>query len=147
MSTARWNLVVSQETDDALRRVLAAEGRARKGGLSRFVEDAVRARILEVEAEAAARQRGHGEAEIAGAVDEALEWARSRRLMRVVLDSNVLLSALISPHGAPHRIYEAWRARRFELVTCPTQLDEIRRASRYPKLGATCSSRTGWARW
>ena len=55
-------------------------------------------------------------------------------LMRVVLDSNVLFSALISPHGAPHRVYQAWRARRFELVTCPTQLDEIRRASRYPKL-------------
>jgi uncharacterized protein len=56
--------------------------------------------------------------------------------MRAVLDSNVLLSALISPHGAPHRIYQAWRARRFELVTCRTQLDEIRRASRYPKLRA-----------
>ena len=55
-------------------------------------------------------------------------------LMRVVLDSNVLFSALISPRGVPHRIYEAWRGRRFELVTCPTQLDEIRRASRYPKL-------------
>lgn len=54
--------------------------------------------------------------------------------MRVVLDSNILLSALISPHGPPHRIYEAWRSRRFELVTCATQLDEIRRASRYPKL-------------
>lgn len=54
--------------------------------------------------------------------------------MRVVLDSNVLLSALISPHGTPHRVYEAWHARRFHLVTCTTQLDEIRRASRYPKL-------------
>jgi uncharacterized protein len=53
--------------------------------------------------------------------------------MRVVLDSNVLLSALISPHGPPHRIYEAWRQRRFDLLTCPTQLDELRRASRYPK--------------
>ena len=57
-------------------------------------------------------------------------------LMRAVLDSNVLFSALISPHGAPHRIYEAWRARRFELVSCRMQLDEIRRASRYPKLRA-----------
>jgi putative PIN family toxin of toxin-antitoxin system len=55
-------------------------------------------------------------------------------LMRAVLDSNILLSALISSHGAPNRVYEAWRARRFELVTCSTQLDEIRRASRYPKL-------------
>jgi len=53
--------------------------------------------------------------------------------MRVVLDSNILLSALISPHGPPHRIYEAWRQRRFELVTTGVQLDELRRASRYPK--------------
>lgn len=57
-------------------------------------------------------------------------------LMRAVLDSNILLSALISPHGAPHRIYEAWQGRRFDIVTCRTQLDEIRRASRYPKLRA-----------
>ena len=79
MSTARWNLVVSQETDDALRQVLAAEGRARKGGLSRFVEDAVRARILQVEAEAAKQANvGRTEAEVADAVDEALGWARRR---------------------------------------------------------------------
>lgn len=54
--------------------------------------------------------------------------------MRVVLDSNILFSALISPHGAPDVIYRAWRAARFELVTSRMQLDEIRRASRYPKL-------------
>ncbi len=53
--------------------------------------------------------------------------------MLVVLDSNVLFSALISPYGAPHRIYEAWREGRFELATCGEQLDELRRASRYPK--------------
>jgi putative PIN family toxin of toxin-antitoxin system len=53
--------------------------------------------------------------------------------MRVVLDSNIFLSALISPHGPPHRIYQAWRQGAFELVTCTAQLDELRRASRYPK--------------
>jgi putative PIN family toxin of toxin-antitoxin system len=53
--------------------------------------------------------------------------------MRVVLDSNVLLSALISPHGSPDAIYRAWRAARFEIVTSVAQLDELRRASRYPK--------------
>lgn len=53
--------------------------------------------------------------------------------MRVVLDTNVLLSALISPHGAPDAIYRAWRAARFEIVTSQIQLDELRRASRYPK--------------
>lgn len=53
--------------------------------------------------------------------------------MLIGLDSNVLFSALISPHGAPHRIYDAWREGRFELITCREQIDEIRRASRYPK--------------
>lgn len=56
--------------------------------------------------------------------------------MRVALDTNVLFSALISPHGPPDRIYRAWRATRFELVTSVTQLDELRRASRYPKFKA-----------
>lgn len=54
--------------------------------------------------------------------------------MRVVLDTNVLFSALISPHSPPHRIYEAWQKARFQLLSCREQLDEIRRASRYPKL-------------
>lgn len=54
--------------------------------------------------------------------------------MRVILDTNVLLGALISPHGPPDKIYRAWRAARFELVSSTVQLDELRRASRYPKL-------------
>ena len=62
--------------------------------------------------------------------------------MRVVLDTNVLLSALISPHGAPDTIYNAWRAAQFELVTSTVQLDEIRRVSRYPKLKPRFSIRT-----
>lgn len=54
--------------------------------------------------------------------------------MRVILDTNVLLGALISPHGPPDAIYRAWRAARFELVTSTAQLNELRRVSRYPKL-------------
>jgi len=54
--------------------------------------------------------------------------------MRVILDSNVLLSALISPYSPPHTIYTAWRKGRFELVTCREQIEEIQRASRYPGL-------------
>jgi putative PIN family toxin of toxin-antitoxin system len=53
--------------------------------------------------------------------------------MRVVLDTNILFSALISPHGAPDAIYRAWRSGHFEVITSHVQLDEIRRASRYPK--------------
>jgi len=54
--------------------------------------------------------------------------------MRVILDTNVLLGALISSQGPPDVIYRAWRAARFDLVTSTAQLDELRRVSRYPKL-------------
>ncbi len=53
--------------------------------------------------------------------------------MRVVLDTNIFLSALISPHGHSDIIYRGWRTAKFELVTSTLQLDELRRASRYPK--------------
>lgn len=53
--------------------------------------------------------------------------------MRVVLDTNVLLSALLSPHGRPDVIYRAWLKDRFDLVTSVAQIDELRRASRYAK--------------
>jgi len=56
--------------------------------------------------------------------------------MRVILNTNVLLGALISPHGLPDAIYRAWRAAQFELVTSAAQLDELRHASRYPKIKA-----------
>ena len=76
--STRWNLIVSRSTDDALRRFLASQGRGRKGELSRFVEEAVHARILELAAEDAKRRNAHlSPNEIADAVDEALEWARS----------------------------------------------------------------------
>ncbi len=57
--------------------------------------------------------------------------------MRVVLDTNILFSALISKNGPPARIFAAWRASRFELVTCEIQFDEIRRVGRYPKFKAS----------
>lgn len=56
--------------------------------------------------------------------------------MRVVLDTNVLLAALISSHSPPDIIYRAWLAGRFDLVTGAEQLDELRRVSRYPKIRA-----------
>ncbi|ARR56360.1 PIN domain nuclease [Rhizorhabdus wittichii DC-6] len=56
--------------------------------------------------------------------------------MRVILDTNVLVAALISPHNPPDAIYRAWRGGRFELVTSHDQLEELRRISRYPKLKA-----------
>jgi len=54
--------------------------------------------------------------------------------MRIVLDTGILIAALITRDTPPDRIYQAWRKRRFELVTSEWQLEEFRRVSRYPKL-------------
>ena len=54
--------------------------------------------------------------------------------MRIVLDTDILIAALITRDTPPDKIYQAWRKRRFELVTSEWQLEEFRRVSRYPKL-------------
>lgn len=54
--------------------------------------------------------------------------------MRVVLDTGVLIAALITADTPPDRTYQAWRKKRFTLITSVWKLEEFRRASRYPKL-------------
>lgn len=54
--------------------------------------------------------------------------------MKVVLDTNVLLSGLILPESVPGRIVQAWREARFELVLSEGMLAEIRRILSYPKI-------------
>jgi putative PIN family toxin of toxin-antitoxin system len=54
--------------------------------------------------------------------------------MRVVLDTNVLVSALISPGGWPDTIYRSWRGGQFVLISSEEQFEEFRRVSRYPRL-------------
>ena len=54
--------------------------------------------------------------------------------MRVVIDTGILIAALITKDTPPDQIYQAWRKRRFELITSEWQLGEFRRVSRYPKL-------------
>ncbi len=54
--------------------------------------------------------------------------------MRVVLDTGILIAALITTDTPPALIYQAWRKKRFELVTSEWQLNEFRRVSRYPRL-------------
>lgn len=54
--------------------------------------------------------------------------------MRIVLDTNVLLSGLMFPDGAPGRIVAAWREARFQVVISVHQLAEIGRALAYPKI-------------
>ena len=54
--------------------------------------------------------------------------------MRVVLDSNIFISALMTRSGPAGLIYTEWRRGRFELITSEAQLAEIRRVSHYPKI-------------
>jgi len=54
--------------------------------------------------------------------------------MRVVLDTNVLVSALIIQTGNPAAIYRAWQEARFTLLTCAEHLDEVRATLRKPAL-------------
>lgn len=54
--------------------------------------------------------------------------------MRVILDTNILVAALISPSGPPAAILQAFLDERFALVTCEPQLEELRRVTRNPEL-------------
>jgi len=54
--------------------------------------------------------------------------------VRIVLDTGILIAALITRRKPPDQIYQAWRKHKFELITSEWQLSEFRRVSRYPKL-------------
>jgi NAD-specific glutamate dehydrogenase len=80
-STAtRWNLVVSTDTDINLRQFLANEGGGRKGDLSKFVEEAVRARIFQLTvAQIKAANAKIPAGELEAAIDEAVREVRAER--------------------------------------------------------------------
>jgi putative PIN family toxin of toxin-antitoxin system len=46
-------------------------------------------------------------------------------VLRVVIDTNVFVSALLSPNGAPAQVLNAWRERRFLLLTSPEIIAEV----------------------
>jgi hypothetical protein len=54
--------------------------------------------------------------------------------VRVILDTNILVAALISPSGPPAAILQAFLDERFTLVTCEPQLEELRRVTRETEL-------------
>jgi|SRR5277367_6050330 uncharacterized protein len=54
--------------------------------------------------------------------------------MRVVLDTNILISALIIQTGNPAAIYRAWREGRYTLLTCAQHLDELSATLRKPSV-------------
>jgi putative PIN family toxin of toxin-antitoxin system len=56
--------------------------------------------------------------------------------MRVILDTNVLLSALIRWNSVPGRILDAWFDDRFILITHELQLEELRVVTRRQQIRA-----------
>ena len=72
----RWSLVVSDETDAALRSFLGKRG-AKKGDLSKFVEKAVKEKIFsETVKDVKDRNRDFDQQEIIDTVDEAVKASR-----------------------------------------------------------------------
>jgi len=51
-----------------------------------------------------------------------------------VIDTNILLSALLAAGSLPAHLIVLWREGRFDLLTSAEQLDELLRVIRYPKL-------------
>ncbi|MBI4672706.1 MAG: putative toxin-antitoxin system toxin component, PIN family [Chloroflexi bacterium] len=54
--------------------------------------------------------------------------------MLVVLDTNVFLSAFLSPRGTPAEILRRWEAEAFEVATSPTLRAELSRTLDYSKI-------------
>ena len=54
--------------------------------------------------------------------------------MRVVLDTNILIGALITKGTPPDRLYQAWLRGEIELVTSTTQIAEMADVLARPRL-------------
>ena len=54
--------------------------------------------------------------------------------MVIVLDANVIISALLSGEGCPAEIIRRWEADALEVVISPALLTELRRAVDYPRV-------------
>lgn len=62
-------------------------------------------------------------------------------MIRAVVDTNTLVSGIISPLGAPAKIVRHWRRGAFLLITSPALLAELRRVLEYPRI----ADRLGWS--
>src|ERR1035438_3515283 len=96
----RWSIKVSKDTDLTLRTFLGSQG-MKKGDLSKFIEEAVRRRVLQCTVQdIRARNADADPDEIQRIVDEAVSEVRAERrtketgrqsLMRVVMLSSTAL--------------------------------------------------------
>ena len=75
----RWHLSISEQTDRAVRTFLARTG-GKKGDLSRFVDEAVRRRVLDLTVrQIKDRNAGQDQQAILDLIDEEVDTARAGR--------------------------------------------------------------------
>ncbi len=55
-------------------------------------------------------------------------------MSKVVLDTNVVVSGLISPKGAPRKILKLWQTKKINLVVSQKVIDEILDVLKRPKI-------------
>lgn len=55
---------------------------------------------------------------------------------RAVIDTNILISGVISPHGCPRAILEHWYDQNFIRIVSQAQMTELTRVMEYPRLQA-----------
>jgi hypothetical protein len=131
-----WNILVSEQTDRDVRAILYEHGLPPQA-LAAFVEDAVRWRVLDRSVQTLKDHNGDMDpSELEALLDEEVRAVRRGAAtekdrphwppnclrifcrvcgMRLVLDSNVLLSALMVRGTRPDLVYAAWKAGRFQL--------------------------------
>lgn len=54
--------------------------------------------------------------------------------MRVVVDTNVFISSLLSPQGIPSQLFQFWELHLFDILVSDKSLEELARVLRYPKI-------------
>lgn len=54
--------------------------------------------------------------------------------MRVVVDTNVFVSALLSPQGIPSQLFQYWELHYFDLLVAEESMAELERVLHYPKV-------------
>ena len=55
-------------------------------------------------------------------------------MLKVVVDTNQFVSAIIAKHGASSRLLQAWREHAYILITSKDILQEVRRVLQYPHI-------------
>jgi hypothetical protein len=58
-------------------------------------------------------------------------------MIRAVLDTNILVSGIISEHGTPRQIIQAWYRQQFTLLTSALLIAEVVRVLHYPRIQET----------